>query len=764
MLKTQKMKKLISGFLIAASFSISAKDGFKVIKTEANSVTVEYTFSGLNQMPVTINGKAYQKMHASECVPVLNAGFPQVLRSSVSLAIPNNAVPKLEIISSDFSDITNISVAPSKGSMTRNINPDEVPYTFGNVYQQNSFYPTSAAAINSTYFLRNQQGVSLSVFPVQANPVTNTIRVTTKIIFKVSYTSAKGQKVNFSLPTFSSNEEKEIMNERFLNLPALQSTAKVQYTPMNEYGDMLVICHPAFLTNIQPLVDWKNQKGIKTVLLSSATTGTTGAAVKSYIQTYYAAHPNLLYVLLVGDHEQINSYNAGTAGSEVKWSDTYYGLLNGNDHYPELMVGRFSASIATDVNTMVDRTLEYEKTPLAGTWYTKGIGIGSNEGYGIGDEGEADWQHMRKIGNKLLLNGYTNYYEFYDSTHAGGTDSPGNPTSNMVSAAVNGGASIFLYCGHGSQNTCVTSNYSSSNIAGATNNGMYPFSIQVACNNGTFIGGNCLSETFIRAKNATGPTGAIASAGSSILMAWAEPMDTEDEIGDILSNQYPTNKKYTLGGLFYNGQMHMLDAYPTNTGEEVMETWVMFGDPSCMFRSLNPTAITAAHAACVLPSATSFTLTSSFGPATYASISQNNQVIGTALISSGNTNIALTQTYSTSQNLLLTITGYNKIPYTATLTNCLATGIKDVANASEFYVESPVKNELNFNYKNVGVNALVLQIVDMQGKVVANSTFDNISETEGSLKMNTDNLSSGVYLLKVINSASVLKAIKVVKE
>lgn len=202
------MKKLLSALLIAASFQINAKDGFKVIKTEANSVTVEYTFSGLNQMPVTINGKIYQKMYANDCVPVLNAGFPQLLRSSVSLAIPNNAIPKLEILSSEFSDIINTSVAPSKGSMTRNINPDEVPYTFGNVYQQNAFYPNAVAAINSTYFLRNQQGVSLSVFPVQANPVTNTIRVTNKIIFKVSYTSAKGQKVNFSLPEFTSNEER----------------------------------------------------------------------------------------------------------------------------------------------------------------------------------------------------------------------------------------------------------------------------------------------------------------------------------------------------------------------------------------------------------------------------------------------------------------------------------------------------------------------------------------------------------------------------
>lgn len=756
------MKKILSFLYIALSFSIYAKDGFKIIKTDDNSVTVEYTFSGLEKTAVTINNKPYQKISSKDCVPVLTKGFPQILRSSVSLAIPNNAIPKLEILSSDFLEYSNMPIAPSKGSLTRNIDPNEVPYTFASIYQKNSFYPSQFAEVNSTYLLRKQKGVSLSVLPVQVNPVTNTIRVISKIIFKVSYISEKGKKVNFKLPAYTSNEEKQIMNDRFLNLPALSTTAKIQYTPINEFGDMLIIYHPAFLTNIQPLADWKNQKGIKTELVSSVITGTAYASVRTYIQNYYASHPNLLYVLLVGDHQQINSYNAGTAGSEIKWSDTYYGLLSGNDHYPEVMVGRFSAATATEVTTMVDRTLEYEINPLPGTWFNKGVGIGSNEGYGIGDEGEADWQHIRKIGNKLAANSYTYFHEFYDSTHLG-NDAPGNPNPTMVSNAVNAGSSIFFYCGHGSQNSCATSNYSSSNINVATNNGMYPFSIQVACNNGTFINGTCLSEAFIRAKNVNGPTGAIASCGSSILMAWAEPMDAQDEIGDILSDQYTNNKKYTLGGLFYNAEMHMLDNYPSTTGEEVMETWVMFGDPSCMFRSLNPSTIVVSHPPCVMPNATSFSLTTTAGVNTYASISQNNQIIGTALVTGSNTSIVLTQTYSTSQNLLLTITEYNKIPYTATLTTCITTDIKGNENVSEFFVESPIKEELNFNYKNVDATNLTLHVMDLQGKIVAQSTFDDVLSA-GNLKMNTSALSSGVYLLKISSPTSLLKTIKVVKD
>ena len=62
------MKKILVLLFITASFLIQAKDGFKIIKTDENSVTVEYTFSALEKSPVTINNKTYQKLSANNCV------------------------------------------------------------------------------------------------------------------------------------------------------------------------------------------------------------------------------------------------------------------------------------------------------------------------------------------------------------------------------------------------------------------------------------------------------------------------------------------------------------------------------------------------------------------------------------------------------------------------------------------------------------------------------------------------------------------------
>jgi gingipain R len=246
-------------------------------------------------------------------------------------------------------------------------------------------------------------------------------------------------------------------------------------------------------------------------------------------------------------------------------------------------------------------------------------------------------------------------------------------------------------------------------------------------------------------------------------MAWAEPMQTEDEIGDILSNQYVNNKKYTIGGLFYSGQMSMLDKYPTTTGKEVMETWVMFGDPSCMFRSQNPTPITAVHDNCYIPGSTSFSFTSSLAPASYACISQNNQIIGTAPVTTSNTTIAFTQTYNIAQGLDLTITGSNMKPYTTSLLICGPTAVSKADKSVSISIESVIRDEFVINYSDLKSASITVQIFDMTGRQVASSIASTSSN--GQVRVDASALSSSVYLVSIKDENNKnLKTVKVIKQ
>ncbi len=67
--------------------------------------------------------------------------------------------------------------------------------------------------------------------------------------------------------------------------------------------------------------------------------------------------------------------------------------MAGADDYPDIVVGRFSAESAADVDTQVQRTIAYETLPATGeAWFDRGAGIASNQG--PGDDGEYDNQHL----------------------------------------------------------------------------------------------------------------------------------------------------------------------------------------------------------------------------------------------------------------------------------------------------------------------------------------------------------------------------------
>ena len=93
---------------------------------------------------------------------------------------------------------------------------------------------------------------------------------------------------------------------------------------------------------------------IEVEIVDIATIGNSQTNIYNYVRSYYNQNPDFLYLLLVGDHNKVASYNAGSTGgwmSEIKWSDSKYGLVsNSNDWYPDIYVGRFSPSNLNDLN------------------------------------------------------------------------------------------------------------------------------------------------------------------------------------------------------------------------------------------------------------------------------------------------------------------------------------------------------------------------------------------------------------------------------
>ena len=531
-------------------------------------VVLQYAVGDYAGQPVTIEGKEYTLVTLGKEAPMLVTGAPELPHVCRSIIIPDDAEMSLAVTGAEYQDIEGVDVAPSKGNLPRTVNPEDVPYTFGTWYAVDAFYPGEVATLGEPYILRDYRGVVVDLKPFQYNPVKRTLRVYKSVTVEVSNVGRSDVNV---LDRLTRSGELSLAFHNLYQVHFLNYNPGPRYAPLDEVGGMLIICYDSWLPNVAPLVSHKNSIGISTTAVGVSTIpgGNTATAIRSYIQSQYSGG-NLAFVLLVGDAAQVATPSTTYSGSTGS-SDPTYSTVGGTDNYPDIMVGRFSAETSAQVDTQVQRTIEYETMPATlQTWFWKGTGIGSE--YGTGDDGEYDYQHIANIRTLLLGHGYTQVDELYGTTGA---------TAAQVSAALNAGRGIINYCGHGSATSWGTTGFSNSNVAALTNDNMLPFIFSVACLNGQFSGSTCFAEAWLRSTHNGEPIGAVGTYMSSINQDWNPPMEAQDVFNALYTATTPSYNCY--GTLCYAGSCGMMDNYGASTGSAgagMFLTWHVFGDPS----------------------------------------------------------------------------------------------------------------------------------------------------------------------------------------
>jgi PKD repeat protein len=638
-----------------------------VLKSSQNQ-TMEIRFTLNSYDLIGVDGLNAYKVGASQMGDILKKGAPDLPKFAQSIMIPSDAKMRVEVVGSEFIEVDNLDVAPSKGNLTREIDPRTIAYTYGAEYQKDSYYPAQRAELNDPYILRNIRGQALVVYPFSYNPVQKKLRIYTRIDIKVTPTGEISTK-NILPKTKSSSSDRgfeKVYESHFLNYAA----PGLKYTPLNdEPGKMLIICYGDFMDEMADFVNWKKQKGIPVEMVNVSSIG-NASSIKSYVTNYYNTN-GLTYLLLVGDAAQVppSSTSAGD-------SDNNYGFIVGNDHYIDIFVGRFSAESGAQVTTQVERTIHYERdVTTADTWLASGVGIASNEGYN-----PSDAEHMNTIENKLEGYGYSISRCYQDGGSA-----------SQLTNLLNNGKGILNYIGHGSNYGFASMVYTSTNVNSLTNDNKLPFIFDVACVNGNFKSITCFAEAWLRATHNGNPTGAMAICASTINQSWVPPMIAQNEMNDILVESYANNIRRTFSGLALNGMFKMVDVHGYD-GEKMIDTWTIFGDPSLQVRTKTPAAMTVNHPATVAPGSNQLTVTTPVNDAVVA-LTLNGEILGTAKTNNGTATVSFSPLPS-SGAVKLTVTAYNKIPYVGNVI-ISGSGSTDVvanfsANKSSIYVGESV--------------------------------------------------------------------------
>ncbi len=670
-----------------------ARPQVELISSSEEQIVVSFSLEGFYTNRVETPNGIQNIISVPKMVAPLVTGVPDLPQFPVPAIIGDRAEMQVSVIDAQFTDF-NIEVAPSKGNISRQVNPDDVPYTYGAMYSQDAFYPATQAYLEAPYISRDFRGQNIMVTPFAYNPVTKTLRVFTNMTIAMNKVSDNGE--NQKAARKSNNikvdpEMKQAYSHRFINF------GQTRYDFTEDRGAMLVICPEQYMEAMQPLVDWKNQSGRPCTMVSVAEVGGNNENnIKSYIQDAYDKD-NLEFILFVGDYNDItpHSMNGGR-------SDNWFAMLEGNDYYLEAFVGRFSVESVHDVETHVNKVLYYERDMQGDvTWVNQGLGIGAI-GAGTGHFGEDDYQHIDLIRDTLLHYTYANVTDLHQGAGA---------STSSISAAVNNGVSIINYCNHGSETSWGVANYSNSHVNALTNDYMWPMVISVACLNGKFnYSQPCFGETWLRATNNQDesiPTGAVGGMFSWISQPWIPPQYGQDEMVDILTEWHSADMfNHTMGGYFLNGDEYILDASPSDQGD-THNTWILFGDPSLLVRTDNPgnmNVTTSPSTLLIGMSELTVNAETQFGIATLSRINGvgDVEVLGSAYIEDGAANINF-EPLDNVGNLTLTVIGYNKVTEVMDIEVIPADGaFLTIIDYSPRF--APVNREMNFSLtlKNVG--------------------------------------------------------------
>ena len=429
--------KIINFFiiLVATASAIDKANYTTLLSSNIETTVIQFQLEDYNLLPVNIDNNIHYVAKFKDGASLLKTGAPDIQKYSKSIIIPDDAKMKIDILSSNFSDYQNVLIAPSKGNFSRLINPNTLPFEFGEEYNNDHFFPKEIARLQDPYILKNLRGQVVEFYPIQYNPVTKVLRVYNEITIEISNTSI-GEKNILNRKSGLQKidrEYKNIYEGHFLNF---NNDNRFDY--LDDRGNMLIISYGTFIDEMEPFVNWKNKKGIPTEIIDVDEIGTNSNDIKSFVENYYYEN-GLTFLLLVGDVAQIPS--PSISGSA---SDPSYGFIEGNDSYAEVIVGRFSGSIPSQIATQVERTIDYERYPQSGAnWYDNAMGIASNQGPGFG--GYSDDEFNDFLWNTVLSDfTYDSYQYSYD----------GRGSVTLGSNIIKDGVSIINYTGHGSIYRC----------------------------------------------------------------------------------------------------------------------------------------------------------------------------------------------------------------------------------------------------------------------------------------------------------------------
>ena len=506
------------------------------------------------------------------------------------------------------------------------------------IYQKDTLFPETWYNIRSSAGL-NRDNQHTTFFSIQFNPIRyNPVQ---RIIYSVTS----------------------------INLEIAVEQPSKSFVLSDQY-DMVIICHNQYASLLEPLVEHKISHGIKTILVSVKdiykstyfpVQGRDCAEEIKYFIKNAIENWDITYVMLVGNFQQVPrrltylETDTGSLYEELKFAtDLYFADIYNSegdfsswdtdndgiygewpypeahpqednvDLVPDVHLGRLACMFRSEVQTMVDKIINYENVVADPSWFNTMIVVGGDT-FEKTWEGGTDYNEGEEANKKAMeyMTGF-NPVKIWASL--------GNLATETILDETNKGAGFLYFVGHGSPKSWAThmhGDFSSwvgtlenKNMPTLSNIGKYPILIVGGCHNSEFdvtplnlirgiltegldffvynenhFGGyylfnyvlECWSWVFVKVEG-----GAIASIGSVGFGGVSIGDFNHNSIPDCVEGMdgwfethffklYNQDHIDILGQTYSQAITDYVNNFPTDTNRydcKILETHALFGDPS----------------------------------------------------------------------------------------------------------------------------------------------------------------------------------------
>lgn len=459
----------------------------------------------------------------------------------------------------------NVEMAPAYRAVSMSDTTVYIPEKINST----GIFPAKNVEIAATGIYRGRDVLYVKVSPVRYDSSTGTVHAVTELKYRIDFVpKASAQSVDDAerrvLPVDDVFYNVVLNADKEDDEDSLISPQYVELDRKYRAPDYLIISDRTCKSAADSLAQWKRTCGFNTTI--AVKSEWTESSILETVKSYYRSLPNLQYLLLLGDKDNLpgkilSTDNSGIAGDTTKYySDYYYGCMDGDkDLEQDIYVGRITSPDLHTAMLQINKIISHEKNPPAEkSFYDNVILVSQFDDNGLWNKytnvtdpsdgmenlyctytSENIATYMEGIGKTpKRLYKYTgtasperwNFYAYdpdnlenYIPDNLSPSIFNWNTESQDITSALEAGSFLTIYNGHGGVDCWIQGNfYNPTEINNNLHNGnLLPVILSMACLTGTYktyghTGTSpCLAECFMR-RDGGGACGMVAAYYKSL--------------------------------------------------------------------------------------------------------------------------------------------------------------------------------------------------------------------------------------------------------